>query len=145
MAFKPSSTYILNTIKRCYSSYSNFVSIILELSEQKAGTSFIITSNDWSRSKNSTLQKLNTNYMQVPLIQKSGTVLSTNNSVDIQPQKSQQQTVRSVILPSNYRTATVSPQQGTDCKLVLNSINVSTQVSYDSNIFHVYYFIIIFL
>lgn len=69
--------------------------------------------------------------MQIPLIQKSGTVLSTNTSTDIQQQRPQQQTIRSVILPSNYRTATVSPQQGTDCKLVLNSINVSTQVSHD--------------
>lgn len=68
--------------------------------------------------------------MQIPLIQKSGTVLSTNvkrSNVDNQQQKPQHQSIRSVILPSNYRTATVSQQQGTDCKLVLNSINVSTQ------------------
>lgn len=69
--------------------------------------------------------------MQIPLIQKPGTMLSTNtlrSNTDIQQQKSQQQSIRSVILPSNYRT-TVSPQQGTDCKLVLNSLNVPNQVS----------------
>jgi len=68
--------------------------------------------------------------MQIPLMQKPGTVLSTNtlrSNVDTQQQNSQHQSIRSVILPSNYRTA-VSPQQGTDCKLVLNSINVTTQV-----------------
>lgn len=68
--------------------------------------------------------------MQIPLMQKPGTALSTNtlkSNVDAQQQKSQHQSIRSVILPSNYRTA-VSPQQGTDCKLVLNSVNVTTQV-----------------
>jgi len=78
----------------------------------------------------SNLQKINTNYMQIPLVQKSGTVLSTNplkSNVDNQQQKSQPQSIRSVILPSNYRTS-VSPHQGADCKLVLNSINVTTQV-----------------
>jgi len=68
--------------------------------------------------------------MQIPLIQKSGTVLSTNvikPNIEIQHQRPQSQSIRSVILPSNYRTATVSQQQGTDCKLVLNSINVSSQ------------------
>lgn len=72
------------------------------------------------------------------MIQKSGTVLSTNtikSNVDNQQQKPQHQSIRSVILPSNYRTATVlssqqsSQQQVTDCKLVLNSINVPSQVS----------------
>ncbi|XP_025196684.1 probable serine/threonine-protein kinase nek3 isoform X2 [Melanaphis sacchari] len=103
-----------------------------KLNEQKPGTSYILTSNDWSRTKNvpmSSLQKINTNYMQIPLIQKPGNVISTNtlrSNVDIQQQKSQPQPIRSVILPSNYRTA-VSQQQSTDCKLVLNSINVTTQ------------------
>ncbi|CAI6354004.1 unnamed protein product [Macrosiphum euphorbiae] len=101
-----------------------------KLNEQKPGTSYILTSNDWSRTKNvpiSSIQKINTNYMQIPLIQKPGTVLSTNtlrSNVDTQQQKSQHQSIRSVILPSNYRT-TVSPQQGSDCKLVLNSINAT--------------------
>lgn len=105
----------------------------IELNEQKPGTSYILTSNDWSRTKNvpiSSLQKVNTNYMQMPLIQNPGTVVSTNplkSNVDTQQQKSQHQSIRSVILPSNYRTS-VSPQQSTDCKLVLNSINVTTQV-----------------
>jgi len=103
------------------------------LNEQNPSTSYILTSNDWSHTKNvpiSSIQKINTNYMQIPLIQKSGTVLSTNpvkSNVDTQQQQSQQQSIRSVNLPSNYRTA-VSPHQGTDCKLVLNSINVTTQV-----------------
>lgn len=108
---------------------------MLELNEQKSGTSFILTSNDWPRSKNvpiSNLQKINANYMQIPLIQKPGTILTTNasrpNAVG-QQIKSQNQSIRSVILPSNYRTATVSQQRGTDGKIVLNSINLPTQVS----------------
>jgi len=130
ISFRPSK--FLNTIKKL-SNQLIFVIIISELNEQKPGTSYILTSNDWSRTKNvpiSSLQKINTNYMQIPLIQKPGTVLSTNtlrSNVDIQQQKTQQQSIRSVILPSNYRTA-VSPQQGTDCKLVLNSMNAPTQV-----------------
>lgn len=109
--------------------------IFLELNEQKPGTSYILAPNDWPRTKNvpiSSLQKINTNFTQIPLIQKAGTVISTNSirsNVDIQQQKSQHQSIRSVILPSNYRTASVSQQQGTDCKLVLNSINVAPQVS----------------
>lgn len=69
--------------------------------------------------------------MQIPSIPKSGTVLSTNTSkLNDSPQpRPQHQTIRSVIFPSNYRTASVSPQKGTDCKLVLNSLNVPTQVS----------------
>lgn len=78
------------------------------------------------RAKNvpiSSLQKVNANYMQI--LQKPSTVLSANtvkSNVDIQ-----QQPIRSVILPTNYRT-TVSQQQNTDCKLVLNPINVTSQV-----------------
>lgn len=111
------------------------------MNEQKPSTSYILTSNDWPRTKNvpiSSLQKVNTNYMQIPLIQKPGTVVSTNtlkSNMDIQQQKPQQQSVRSVILPSNYRTAAVSQQQSTDCKLVLNSINVGTPVS--QNVFNI--------
>ncbi|XP_050530241.1 uncharacterized protein LOC126899395 [Daktulosphaira vitifoliae] len=104
--------------------------------QQKSGTSFILASSDWSRTKNvpvSNLSKIGNNYMQIPLIQKSGTMLSTNvsrPSTDVragQHQRSQNQTIRSVILPSNYRTA-MSPQRNTDCRLVLNSINVPSQV-----------------
>jgi len=129
ISFRPSK--YLNTINKSNNQLICEL-IILELNEQKPGTSYILTSNDWSRTKNvpiSSLQKINTNYMQIPLIQKPGTVLSTNtlrSNVDTQQQKSQHQSIRSVILPSNYRT-TVSPQQGSDCKLVLNSIN-ATQV-----------------
>jgi len=124
ISFRPSK--YLNTINKSNNQLICVI-IILELNEQKPGTSYILTSNDWSRTKNvpiSSLQKINTNYMQIPLIQKPGTVLSTNtlrSNVD-----TQHQSIRSVILPSNYRT-TVSPQQGSDCKLVLNSIN-ATQV-----------------
>uniref|UniRef100_A0A2S2Q3N0 Uncharacterized protein n=1 Tax=Sipha flava TaxID=143950 RepID=A0A2S2Q3N0_9HEMI len=106
-----------------------------KLKEQKAGTSFILATNSTNRTKSvpiSSLQKINTNFMQIPFIQKSGTVLSTNtirSNVDNQHQKSQHQSVRSVILPSNFRNATVTSQQGTDCKLVLNSVNIPTQVS----------------
>jgi len=91
--------------------------------DQTAGTNFILTSNDWPRNKNvpiANLQKVNANYMQIPFIQKTGAVLAANTlktNVDIQ-----QQPIRSVILPSNYN-------KNSDCKLVLNSVNVPTQVS----------------
>lgn len=105
------------------------------MNEQKTGTSYILAPNDWNRTKSvpiSSLQKINTNFMQIPFIQKSGAVISTNtlrSNVDNQHQKSQHQPVRSVIIPSSFRNATVSSQQSTDCKLVLNSGNVPTQVS----------------
>lgn len=126
ISFRPSK--YTNTIRKSNYKLINFI-IILELNEQKPGTSYILTSNDWSRTKNvpiSSLQKINSNYMQIPLIQKSGTNTLRSN-VDNQQPKSQHQSIRSVILPSNYRTA-VSSQQSTDCKLVLNSVNVTTQV-----------------
>lgn len=69
------------------------------------------------------------------MIQKPGSVLSTNASrpqVDTrvgQQSRPQNQTIRSVFLPSNFRAATVSPQRGTDGQLILNSINLPTQVS----------------
>lgn len=130
ISFRPSK--YLNTINKS-SNQLTCVIIILELNEQKPGTSYILTSNDWSRTKNvpiSSLQKINTNYMQIPVIQKPGVVLSTNtlrSNVDTQQQNSQHQSIRSVIYPTQHQTS-VSPQQGTDCKLVLNSINVTTQV-----------------
>lgn len=104
------------------------------MNEQKPGTSYILASNDWNRTKSvpiSSLQKINTNFMQIPFIQKSGAVLSTNairSNVDIQHQKLQHQPVRSVYLPSNFRNATVSSQQG-DRKLVLNPVSIPTKVS----------------
>ncbi|VVC27342.1 Hypothetical protein CINCED_3A021521 [Cinara cedri] len=105
------------------------LSIITKPNEPKPGPSIILTSNDWSNNKNvsiSNLQK-NPNYMPIPLIQKSGTLIKPN--VDIQQQKPQHQSIRSVILPSNYRTNTVNSQQGTDCKLLLSSLNLPTQVA----------------
>lgn len=66
--------------------------------------------------------------MQIPLVQKNRTILSSNSikpNVDFHPQ----QLIRSIILPSNYQTSTNSAQQSTDCKLLLNSINIPTQVS----------------
>lgn len=70
--------------------------------------------------------------MQIPIIQKTATVLPARTSVDVrvgQPQRPQHQAIRSVILPSNYRTA-MSPPRATDCRVLLNSINVPTQVSF---------------
>lgn len=57
--------------------------------------------------------------MQIPVIQKAG----VRPNVDPQPQRAQ---ARSVIFPTNYRSATVSAQQGADCKVMLN---VPAQVS----------------
>lgn len=96
-----------------------------ELNDQTAGTNFILTSNDLSRTKNvpiTNLQKLNPNYMPIPFIQKTGAVLAGNTlktNVDIQ-----QQPMRSVILPSNYN-------KNSDSKLVLSSVNIPTQVSFN--------------
>lgn len=37
--------------------------------------------------------------------------------------------IRSVTFLLNYRTTSVSPRKGTDCKLVFNSLDVPKQVS----------------
>lgn len=95
----------------------------------KLGTNFILTPN--SDNKNvpiSTLKNINQNYMQIPLIRTNKPILSSNTlkpNVDF----NSQQLVRSIILPSNYQTAINSQNQNTDCKLVLNSLKVPTQVS----------------
>lgn len=80
----------------------------------------------------SVVQQLNTNYLQIPISQKPRTIINQSNSQlnteNIRGQ--QQQTIRSIILPSNYRTAMVSgPRKGADYKLVLKPVNLPPQVS----------------
>jgi len=71
--------------------------------------------------------------MQIPISQKPGTILTRNNT---QPNNEnnirigQHQTIRSVILPSNYRAAMVSsPRRGVDYRLILKPVNIQSQVS----------------
>lgn len=72
--------------------------------------------------------------MQIPIGQKPGTILTRGN---LQPNiennvriGQQQQTIRSVILPSNYRAAMVSsPRRGVDYRLILKPVNIQSQVS----------------
>ncbi|XP_050438305.1 uncharacterized protein LOC126844276 isoform X2 [Adelges cooleyi] len=130
------SAAYLNQIRRGETSKIAFRPRLNE--QQRPRTSFILTSSDWARTKNvpvSSLQKIGTNYMQIPIIQKTATVLPARTSVDVrvgQPQRPQHQAIRSVILPSNYRTA-MSPPRATDCRVLLNSINVPTQVLASTN------------
>lgn len=72
--------------------------------------------------------------MQIPIAQKPGTILTRGT---LQPNMEnnvrigqQQQTIRSVILPSNYRAAMVSsPRRGVDYRLILKPVNIQSQVS----------------
>jgi len=91
---------------------------------------------DHSNDKSSTpiVQQLNTNYMQIPIVQKSGTILNRTNSqpanIENNIRGQQHQTIRSVILPPNYRAAMVStPRKGLDYRLVLKPVNLPPQVS----------------
>jgi len=81
----------------------------------------------------SNIQQLNTNYMQIPISQKPGTILARSNSqpnIDNNIRIGQHQTIRSVILPTNYRTAMVSsPRRGVDYRLILKPVNLQSQVS----------------
>ena len=96
-----------------------------------------INSTDSKPSTSSTpvsnIQQLNTNYMQIPINQKPGTILTRNNSqpnIENNIRIGQHQTIRSVILPSNYRAAMVSsPRKGADYRLVFKSVNIQSQVS----------------
>lgn len=89
----------------------------------KLGTNFILTPN--SDNKNLPISTLR---MQIPLIRTNKPMLSSNT---LKPNAdfNSQQVVRSIIVPSNYQTAINSQNQSTDCKLVLNSLKVPTQVS----------------
>lgn len=66
--------------------------------------------------------------MQIPISQKPGTIITRGNS---QPSVGQQNpTIRSVILPSNYRTAMVStPRKGVDYRLILKPVNIQLIIS----------------
>jgi len=79
------------------------------------------------------IQQLNTNYMQIPIAQKSATILNRNNpqpNIQNNIRGQQHQTMRSVILPPNYRAAMVSnPLRGLDYRLVLRPLNLPPQVS----------------
>lgn len=85
-----------------------------------------MNSNDSKSSTPSTsvsnVQQLNTNYMQIPMAQKPGTILTRNNSQQSIGQPNQ--TIRSVIIPSNYRAAMVSPRKGLDYRLILKPVSI---------------------
>lgn len=85
-----------------------------------------------SSSPISNIQQHNANYMQIPISQKPGTILTRNNSqpnIENNIRIGQHQTIRSVILPSNYRTAMVSsPRRGVDYRLILKPVNIQSQV-----------------
>lgn len=73
--------------------------------------------------------------MQIPIAQKSGNIISrTNSQSSIESNINnirigqQHQTIKSVILPPNYRTAMMSsPQKGVDYRLVLKPVNIQSQ------------------
>lgn len=83
----------------------------------------------------SNIQQLNTNFLQIPITQKPGSILTranlqpsteTNNINNIRIGQ-QHPTIRSVILPANYRTAMVSsPQRGVDYRLILKPVNIQS-------------------
>lgn len=66
--------------------------------------------------------------MQIPISQKPGTIITRTNSpinIENNVRFGQQQTVRSVILPSNYRSAMVSsPRKGVDYRLILKPVSI---------------------
>jgi len=71
--------------------------------------------------------------MQIPKSQKPGAILTRNNSqpnIENNIHIGQHQTIRSVILPSNYRAAMVSsPRGGVDYRFILKPANIQSQVS----------------
>lgn len=83
----------------------------------------------------SNIQQLGTNYLQIPIAQKPGNIISrTNSQPSIESNINnirigqQHQTIKSVILPPNYRTAVMSsPQKGIDYKLILKPVNIQSQ------------------
>lgn len=79
------------------------------------------------------IQQLNTNYMQIPITQKSATIINRSNpqpNIQNNIRGQQHQTIRSVILPQNYRTAMVSnPRRGLDYRFVLKPLNLPPQVN----------------
>lgn len=71
--------------------------------------------------------------MKIPIAQKPGTVLTHSNlqpNIDSNIRIGQHQTIRSVILPPNYRKAMISsPRKGVDYRLILKPVNIQSQVS----------------
>jgi len=74
------------------------------------------------------IQQFNTNYMQIPIAQKSASLINcTNPQPNIQNNihGQQHQTLRPLILPPAYRATMLStPQRGVDYKLVLKPVNL---------------------
>lgn len=97
---------------------------VLNSNDIRPSTSSITVSNT---------QQSNTNYMQIPTTQKQETILTCNNSqpdIENNIRFGHHQTIRSIILPSNYRTAMVSsPQKGVDYRLILKPVNIQSPVS----------------
>lgn len=72
--------------------------------------------------------------MQIPIAQKPGNIINrTNSQSSIESNINnirigqQHQTIKSVILPPNYRTMMSSPQKGVDYKLILKPVNIQSQ------------------
>lgn len=106
-----------------------FILKVINSSESRPRTANIPVSN---------IQRLNSNYMQMTMAQKPGTVItqggthpSTDNNVRI---GQQQQTIRSVILPSNFRSTMVAPRRGIDYRLVLKPVNVQSPANRVSSV-----------
>lgn len=91
----------------------------------------VLNSNDNRPASN--IQSLNTNYMQIPMSQKPGTILTRGN---LQPNfenniriGQQHPTIRSLIIPPGYRPVVSSPRRGVDYRLILKPVNTQLQVS----------------
>lgn len=84
----------------------------------------------------SNIQQLNTNYVQIPIAQKPASILTranlqpnteSNNINNIRIGQQPNPSIRSVILPANYRTAMVSsPQKSVDYRLILKPVNIQS-------------------
>lgn len=97
---------------------------VLNSNDIRPSTSSITVSNT---------QQSNPNFMQIPTTQKQETIFTYNNSKPDTENNiclGHHQTIRSIILPSNYRTTMVSsPQKGVDYRLILKPVNIQSPVS----------------
>lgn len=70
--------------------------------------------------------------MQIPIAQNPGTVINRGNTPGIDNNVrigQQHQTIRSVILPSNYRAALASPRRGVDYRLILKPVSIHYSIT----------------
>lgn len=92
----------------------------------------VLNSND-IRPSTSSIQPLNTNYMHIPMSQKSGTIITRGNlqpniENNIRIGQQQHPTIRSVIIPAGYRPMVSSQRKGVDYRLILKPVNNQLQV-----------------